>query len=190
MSVRTLFAVTFVGLAVSSVPSILAAERKPLEVTPCLLAQRAITFDHERVRVDGVITVGFKDFTLHHDDCREARGWIWIDFGGDVQPIETYCCDDPPRKANTMLKVDGFDLPLLKDEKFRRFYQQLQANSKRGASFRATVVGRFFSGKPYEDSDGKVHITGYGYRGCCSLLVIESVESFRLLSTGPQYSGR
>ena len=66
-------------------------------------------------------------------------------------------------------------VPLVSDPTFQQFIELLKKEPD--TTVRSTVVGRFFSGTK-ESSDRGALWRGFGHMGCCSLLVIQRVESF------------
>jgi hypothetical protein len=73
------------------------------------------------------------------------------------------------------LTVEGVQVSLINDPTFQLFIELLQKEPD--TTVRSTVVGRFFSGTK-ETSNTGTFWRGFGHMGCCSLLVIERVESF------------
>jgi hypothetical protein len=71
--------------------------------------------------------------------------------------------------------MEGVEVPLLDDLMFKQFAALLK--KEHDTTVRATVVGRFFSGKR-ELIGESTHWRGFGHMGCCSLLVIQRVVSF------------
>ncbi|MCX6617842.1 MAG: hypothetical protein NTZ98_17315 [Acidobacteria bacterium] len=157
------------------------AEDVPIGVSVCQLQENPVAFDKTLVRVRGQISIAFEDFSLTAGTCKSSGAGIWLEFGGDVEAPTIYCCGDHSRKKGTVLKVEGFSLPLKRDRSLRDFLRLVDTQRKpqpgsTQPGIAATITGRFFAGKPWTRSDGKVLYMGYGHLGCCSLLVIQQVS--------------
>jgi hypothetical protein len=145
----------------------------PEKVTICQLAAERARYNHKLVEVTGFIEHGFEDFSLFDPGC--LRSEIWIDYGGKAASGTTFCCPGSPNRSREhQLVVEGVPIPLVDDERFRSFDRLIHA--RRDTVVRATVVGRFFSGRP-DNLSNNAFGRGYGHMGCCSLLAIERVTS-------------
>ncbi len=125
--------------------------------------------------MEGLITVGPDEFMLHDANCADGKGGIWLQFGGDVASPGTAGVS---RGASGKTRsVDGLGLPLNKDRDFDAMQKLLQEAEKSGKTkmLRATLIGKYFPGKPAYTASGEPIRSGYGHMGCCSLLVIEEV---------------
>ena len=69
------------------------------------------------------------------------------------------------------------DLPLTRDRDFDALQNLLKAAAKTGHTkmLRATLIGKYFAGRPTKTASGESIRAGYGPKGCCSLLIIEEV---------------
>lgn len=165
-------AFVILGLAA---PLRLRAQERPFDVTPCQLVAHPEKYNEGMVMVEGILTYSSQDFSLHSAECGDQHGQIWLEFGGDV--------GDPTsaakRQPGTNVKVEGGEISLTRDKDFDRLQAMLRKIGASGEKkmLRVTLTGKFFSGKPAKLPDGNVRYHGYGYMGCCSLLVIERVES-------------
>lgn len=66
-------------------------------------------------------------------------------------------------------------IPLVNDPTFQQFLELLKGEPD--TTVRSTLVGRFFYGTK-ETLDTGTFWRGFGHLGCCTLLVIQRVESF------------
>lgn len=147
----------------------------------CEVAVRPDTFNHKRIRLSGVVTQEFENFTIADPICSDAQNaaGIWLTFGGRVSPGVVYCCpgEGGRRRRPHDLIVDHLTIPLVEDAALASFVRLLRNNDQFAG--RATLVGTFFAGQGSEkDPTGR----GYGHLGCCALFVIEQVEQITPLS--------
>jgi hypothetical protein len=97
-------------------------------------------------------------------------------YGGKAQSDTAYCCPGERAKARPEpLTVEGVQIPLVDDLTFRKFADLLK--KEQDTTVRLTALGRFFSGEK-RTIKGSTSWGGAGHMGCCSLFVIERVESF------------
>ena len=144
----------------------------PRKATVCEMSKKPDGWNHVRVRLTAVATQDFEDFSLTDPACGDTA-LIWLTYGGSVSSGTIYCCpgEGGESRRPKPLVIDGVALPLVEDSVFDRFRALLGKQARTAA--RVTVVGTFFAG---EKGDlGR----GFGHMGCCSLLVIERVESFK-----------
>lgn len=169
----------FVGESGSAQQFVVASRN----ATVCEMSTQPAAWNHARVRVTGIATYRFEHFTLSEPACgdKEPSTRMWLTFGGRTASGAVYCCpgEGEPRRSKPLV-IDGKELPLIEDETFRRFTEQLR---KGETTLRVTVVGTFFSGEK-DQTDGTWR--GFGHMGCCSLLVIEQVERFESAKTAPR----
>ncbi len=153
------------------------AQTKPEEVSFCDLANDPKSFDGKLIRVRGIVSDEFEDFTLSAEDCNAQQG-IWLAFGGDVPSNVASTVNDNFRKPGSELKVNGVSYGIEKDENFRRFYALMAARHEDKAAYRvtATLTGAFFAGEQNKAPSGEGTFMGYGHLGCCSLFVITKVS--------------
>ena len=146
------------------------------QVTYCELSRDPAAYNHELVRVTAFVTHGFEDFHLADPTCATQGFSIWVMYGGKVQSNTPYCCPGESAKPRSESPtVEGLQIPLVDDLTFRQFTELLRAEPD--TTVRVTALGRFFSGKKHT-VDGATSWGGAGHLGCCSLFVIQRVESF------------
>jgi len=159
---------------------VLAAQQdntQALTVDACQLQADPPTYNHTLVVVSGLVSHGFEDFTLSDKKCAPRSFPIWLEYGGMVNSETVYCCGvTAGGTRDKVLAVEGLTLPLVVDPRFRRFDRRIRGHkADKGVTFRATLQGRFFSGKKLEWVKDPGSWGGYGHFGCCSLLVIQQV---------------
>ena len=154
-------------------PEAKLVSEEPVKVTVCELKTDPAAYNHKLVQVTGVVSHGFEDFTLSDAAC-PAWPAVWLEYGGVTNSGTTYCCGvSAARKRSKQLVVEGISIPLVADRHFHEFDRLIQ---QRPVSItRATLIGRFFSGKKETTKDGNWN--GFGHMGCCSLFVIQQVVS-------------
>jgi hypothetical protein len=149
----------------------------PRTVTYCDISKDPAAYNHELVRLIAFVTHGFEDFHLAEPDCHTPGFSLWVMYGGKVQSNTPYCCPGEGGGATRSepLDVDGLQIPLVNDSRFKGFSDLLKQEPD--TTVRATLVGRFFSGKK-ENINGQTTWVGSGHLGCCSLFVVQKVEGF------------
>jgi hypothetical protein len=146
---------------------------EPEKVTPCQLMDDPATYNHELVEVTGFFSHGFENSTVTDPGC--ASRSIWLEYGGTTATGTMICCGvSADRSRPEPLVVEDIPIPLVEDDRFRKFDKLVQ--SKSDTIVRATVIGRFFSGKLEELPGGKIWV-GYGHFGMHSLLALQQVLS-------------
>ncbi len=150
---------------------------EPRQVTYCELSRDPSGYNHQLVRLTAFVTHGFEDFQATEPDCPTQGFSVWLMYGGKTESNTMYCCpgEGAAETRSEPLKVEGIEISLSSDKTFQQFTDLLKKESD--TTVRATVVGRFFSGNKVTNA-GSALWTGYGHMGCCSLLVIQRVESF------------
>lgn len=149
---------------------------QPRQVTYCQLAKDPAAYNHELVRLTAFVTHGFEDFHLADPSCATPGFSIWVMYGGKVQSDTVYCCPGESAKTRPKsLMVEGVQVPLVDDLTFQNFTDLLK--KELDTTVRVTALGRFFSGEK-RTINGTAAWGGAGHMGCCSLFVIERVESF------------
>lgn len=158
-------------LATSSVLS----QERPFDTNACALNQHPEKYNEGLVSVEGLITVGRNEFMLHDASCGDQYGKIWLEFGGDVESPATGVT--PRQAAGKPRTFDGLELPITKDRDFDAMQKLLQSLQKSEGTkmLRATLIGKYFAGRPTKLASGETIQGGYGRMGCCSLFVIEEV---------------
>lgn len=165
-------------------------DETPLEVSPCLLESDPGAYHHKLVRVRSGMNFGFENFTLSGKGCGKTVEFsnVWLEFGGDIGAQTIYCCGDHSRTPQTEIKIDGYVIPLEKNQELSEFLRLLNAAREKAPNggpcydcyyyrVTASLVGRFFAGGwPNEKQSTPLPKAGYGHLGCCSLLVIERVS--------------
>jgi hypothetical protein len=98
-------------------------------------------------------------------------------YGGNAQSDTMYCCpgEAAGKTRPEPLTIEGIQIPLVDDVTFKEFTGLLRKEAD--TTVRLTAVGRFFSGEK-QTINGQPRWGGAGHMGCCSLLVIQRVESF------------
>jgi hypothetical protein len=151
------------------------AQERPFDTTTCGLLLHPDKYDGGLVSVDGFVTVGPDEFMLHDASCGDASGKVWLQFAGDIpSPGGGGVSRGVSGKPRT---VEGLQLPLNKDRDFDAMEKLLQEAQKSGKTkmLRATLIGKYFPGKPTKTVTGEEMRSGYGRVGCCSLLMIQEV---------------
>lgn len=152
---------------------------QPRSVTYCQLAADPAAYDRQLLRITAFVTHGFEDFGFVEPGCVDSNPYfsIWLMYGGKAKSNTIYCCPgegEGGRRAHD-LTVEEIPIPLLEDAAFEGFAKLLKHEPD--TTVRAKLVGRFFLGEK-EKMDGTASFRGYGHLGCCSLFVIQEVESF------------
>jgi hypothetical protein len=150
-------------------------QERPFDTTACALTQHPDKYNEGLVTVEGLITVGPGEFMLHDDNCDDEYGKIWLEFGGGVEnPAGSTSAHLVKNRPQTF---ESLDLPLTKDRDFDALQKLLKAATKteHPKMLRATLIGKYFAGRPTKTATGEVIRAGYGPKGCCSLLIIEEV---------------
>lgn len=150
---------------------------KPREVTYCELSRDPAAYNHALVRLTAFVTHGFEDFQVTGPDCPTQHFSVWLMYGGKAESNTLYCCPGEAGREtrSDSLTVEGVQIPLVNDPTFQQFIELLKKEPD--TSVRSTLVGRFFSGTK-ETFETGTFWRGFGHMGCCSLLVIQRVESF------------
>lgn len=139
-------------------------------VSVCQIKTNPAAYDHTLVQVTAFASHGFEDFTLLDPTC---QGWpeIWLEYGGTIASGTEYCCNvSKQRKRSKPAAIEGTVIPLVDDKAFRDFDRLIQRPPDSIAH--ATLIGRFFAGG---HSTAPNSGSGFGQRGCCSLLMIQQV---------------
>lgn len=149
----------------------------PHEVTYCDLSKDPAAYNHELVRLTAFVTHGFEDFHLADSTCNTPGFSLWVMYGGKVESDTAYCCpgESGSRTRAEPLTIEGILIPLDDDDVFKGFTSLL--TKEKDTTVRLTAVGRFFSGER-QILNGKTSWGGAGHLDCCSLFVIQRVESF------------
>ena len=171
--------VLWVGFAVAQVraSSTAPSAQEPKHLTLCQLAEEPVAYNHTLVKVSGTASQGFENFTFADPSCKPKSDHflVWLTYGGTMQSGTIYCCpgEGQKKKRKKLLEVEGISVPLLDDVRLKRFVALLKQNPH---TARATLIGVFFAGTP-QPPNNQPTLPGYGHMGCCSLLVIQQVES-------------
>jgi hypothetical protein len=149
----------------------------PQDVTYCDLSRDSGFYNHKLVRLTAFVTHGFEDFHLADPSCHTQDFRVWVMYGGNVQSNTMYCCpgEAAGKTRPQPLTIEGIEIQIVQDVNFKEFADLLAKDED--TTVRVTVVGRFFSGEKAA-VDGGARWRGFGHMGCCSLFVIEHVESF------------
>jgi hypothetical protein len=129
-------------------------------------------YNHKLIRVTGLVSSGFEDFTFVEPTCPTGSE-IWIEYGGVTSSGTIYCCGDHGgRKRPAPIRIENISVPLVVDDRFREFDHIVRRAPH--TFVHGTFVGRFFAG---EQPPGASRPGGYGHFGCCSLFVIQQVTA-------------
>jgi hypothetical protein len=168
-----------IALSVGTLP-LLARASLPSDLrqaTYCDLSKDPAAYNHQLVRLTAFVTHGFEDFQIAEPTCPTQDFQIWLMYGGTIESNTAYCCPGESGRdtRSKPLSIEGTQVPLLNDQMFQQFRELLKKEPD--TTVRATIVGEFFSGTR-ETVNGSAYWRGFGHMGCCSLLVIQRVESF------------
>jgi len=176
----------------------------PPQVTPCDLSKDPARFDGQLVRVRGVISRGFEDFTIHDLSSLssffppQCGRYIWLEPGGDGKGNHQYAAinayDNKPdwQGWKEQNRIDS--VRFVRDQTFLDMLDHLKAsrsqlpdgtpchNSQLCRFYRVTanITGRFFAAPSPKWVGGQQLSSGYGHMGCCHLLVIQQVTEVEL----------
>jgi len=152
---------------------------EPLSVTVCQLKNDPPAFNHKLVEVSGFVSHAFEDFSLFDPMCPSWPG-IWLEYGGESKSGTMYCCGvTADRHRPKELVIEDIAIPLVINEQFKQFDKAIQPpfrSGRHGAEIHATLIGRFFAGKPLKYFKGNPW-GGFGHMGCCTLLAIQEIKA-------------
>jgi hypothetical protein len=150
------------------------ATEEPQEVTLCQVLDDPAAFNHKLIKISGVVSRGFEDFTLNDKSCHNANT-MWLELGGTRGSQVIYCCGDNnvDGRRSAPLTVEGIETNLVEDKVFTRF-EHLTSTKRSYAKARVVLIGRYFSGEQ-QTFPGGTFWMGYGHMGMGSLLVIQQV---------------
>jgi hypothetical protein len=172
---RCLFAIAIALFAVTIAAADTTAG-EPVKATVCELRNDPSRFNHKQVEVTGFVTHASHNFTVFDPTC-PAWPAIWLEYGGKLNSGTVNCCKTMnDRQRPRDFDVEGIDLPLQLDQQFQDFDRAIQPpfrSGQYGAIEHATLLGTFFAGQRMEDRSWG----GFGYLGCCSMLVIQQVKA-------------
>jgi hypothetical protein len=145
----------------------------PQKVELCDILQNPSAYNDKLIEVSGNVTRGFESFTLSNG-CDIKSAHVWLEVGDKVGSQVMYCCGVTVDAARpNSLVVDDIATTLVQDAKFQEFQKRTLVKTGYGHA-RATLIGRFFSGKK-RTYPGGTYWVGYGHMGFFSLLVIQQV---------------
>jgi hypothetical protein len=155
-----------------------AEDEVPVKVSLPQLAADPAAYNQKLIQVTAFVSHGFEDFAIFDPALATPNpGFsVWLEYGGKVASGTIYCCG--PTDARTrpeQLTVEDIAIPLVDDSTFRQFDELIHKSSD--TTVRATLIGRFFSGRLGNFPGGNFW-TGYGHAGCCSLLAVQKVTAF------------
>ena len=157
-----------------------SSSEKPEVVTLCALRNNPERWDHKLIRVAAYVTHGYEESSIVDPACGDYRDGseVWMEYGGQIGSDTMYFGPASLRHREKDLIVEGVSLPLLNDATFKKLDGMLQSMShSRGVVVvAATVEGSFFSGRPHKQGERET-FGGFGHFGCCSLFVVEKVDS-------------
>lgn len=146
--------------------------QEPIKVSLCDIKNNPAEYNHKLVEVTGFFSHGFENSSVDDPECSSDQ-FIWFEYGGTANSGTVYCCGvSSERRRREPLTVENISIPLVEDENFRTLDKLLQRPPD--AVARATVIGRFFSGKKTKLPEGAIW-TGFGHMGMGSLLAIQKV---------------
>jgi hypothetical protein len=172
------------ALAIAAFPLFAQTEKpsaddisKPHDLTYCELSRDPAGYNRQLVRLTAFVTHGFEDFHVADPDCHTQGFSVWIMYGGKAQSGTAYCCpgESGAKTRAEPLTVEGMQVRLVDDSIFGKFTDLLLKEPD--TTVRVTAVGRFFSGEK-QTNNGSTSWGGAGHLGCCSLFVVQRVESF------------
>jgi hypothetical protein len=148
----------------------------PQRISACKLKNDPAAYRQKLVEIEGFISHGFENFTFFDPNCPHSPD-IWLEYGGTVASGTIYCCGPSAARSRPKeLVVDGVPIPLVDDQRFRKFEKIIHDDAD--TVVHATLIGRFFPGERERDENGRPgNWGGYGHFGCCSLLAIQHVSS-------------
>lgn len=128
------------------------------------------------------MNLAFEDFTLSKAGCQDEYPAVWLMYGGDEPTPTASTVNDTSRKPDSVVKVNGRPIPLLRDAALTLFKQRLDAVRITPIGdwpcydcyldrVTATLTGVFFAA-----TRGEHQFSGYGHLGCCHLLAIQRVS--------------
>jgi hypothetical protein len=148
------------------------AQTRPRDVTLCELSKAPSSFDNSRIRLTAFVKFAFEDFTVWDPACAPSDSdfALWVTYGGSASSGAIYCCP-----GEGIPRAEKAPFPLSTDETYRGFRGLLE--KERDTMVRATVVGTLLMRREGTTPIDRM-TSSYGHFGCCSLLVIERIESF------------
>src|SRR5260370_8423474 len=109
------------ALVAQGLPTKSSQSDVPERVTICQLKSDPAKYNHKLIEVTGFISHGFEDFGLFDPMC-EAKGNIWLDYGGTKASDTMYCCGVAPSHTIPQnVSVDGKTIPLVHNDPFTTF---------------------------------------------------------------------
>jgi hypothetical protein len=159
--------------------AIASGAEEPIKATICQLKKDPPAYNHKLVEITGFATHASHNFTVYDPMCPTWPA-IWLEYGGTINSGTVNCCKTlNDRHRSQQLVVDDIPVPLTVNQQFQDFDKSIQPPlpaGQSGAVEHATLIGRFFAGQRMEDADNGHYWGGYGYLGCCSMLVIQEVK--------------
>jgi hypothetical protein len=159
--------------------TISATAEEPITTTICQLKKDPAAWNHKLVAITGFATHASHNFTVYDPNCPTWPA-IWLEYGGTINSGTVNCCKTlNDRHRSQQFVVDDIPLPLTVNQQFQDFDKSIQPPlpaGQSGAVEHATLIGRFFAGQRMEDADNGHYWGGFGYLGCCSMLVIQEVK--------------
>jgi len=151
-----------------------SATEEPQEVSLCQVLGDPSAFNHKLIKISGVVSRGFEDFTLNDKSCHNTNT-MWLELGGTRGSQVIYCCGDNnvDGRRSAPLVVEGIETNLVEDDVFARF-ERLTNRKRSYGKARVVLIGRYFSGEKQTFPGGTFWV-GYGHMGMGSMLVIQQV---------------
>lgn len=157
----------------------------PIQVSLCEIKIHPEKSLKKLVEFTAIASHGFEDSMVEDSSCPwpDHGPGIWMEYGGNRSTDTMYCCGFSPKETRDKpLVIDGIQLSLVGDEKFREFDVHLHPKHSKpqrtSDTVKATLRGRVFG--RYEGIAGTQQSPawrGYGRMGCCMLFVVTQVVS-------------
>lgn len=157
----------------------------PIQVSLCEIKTHPEKYLKKVVEFTAIASHGFEDSMVEDSSCPwpDHGPGVWMEYGGNRSTDTMYCCGFSPKPTRDKpLVVDGIQLSLVEDEKFREFDAYLHPKHSKpqrtSNTVKATLRGRLFG--RYEGIAGTQQSPawrGYGHMGCCMLFVVTQVVS-------------
>lgn len=151
---------------------------EPIRISVCQLKKDPSVYNHKLVEVTGFVTHAARNFTIYDPTCPSWPA-IWLEYGGSINSGTVACCKTlSDRHRPQPLVIDNIPLSLTDNQLFEEFDKAIQPPFRAGQSGaveHATLIGTFFAGQQMQTATER-YWGGYGYMGCCSLLVVQEVK--------------
>ena len=113
---------------------------------------------------------GFEGFALADSRCPGKS--VWLEYGGRIGSGTIFAgAPSSARARDQNLVIEGISTSMVYDYEFRKL-DSLIRRPNHSVQAPVTLVGRFFSGDPFENTSD---YGGYGHLGMFSLFMIQRV---------------